>query len=166
MKEIHGLSSLRNSPFNEWETKIEIDETEQWETILLLAPFILDQLDDVAPWENPNVYLPTVFSSAQQKLQQAKECFQQRNKTEASKPLLFSLALFLDALFWMNHQPFISLNDLSETISSLQWKPINVIERVDFILQKPTLFHSSIQLEQLLDELIKVNAKRKIKAGE
>ncbi|WP_062198212.1 YpoC family protein [Massilibacterium senegalense] len=166
MKEMHSLASLRNSPFDQWGTKIKMDDTAQWDTILLLAPFMLDQLDGIAPWENPNAYLPTVFLSAQQKLQQAKECFQQRKKTEASKPLLFSLALFLDALFWMNHRRFVSLDDLSVIISSFQWKPINVVERVNFILQKPTLFHSSIQLEQLLDELIKVNVKRKIKAGE
>ncbi|WP_163100961.1 YpoC family protein [Peribacillus alkalitolerans] len=57
-------------------------------------------------------------------------------------------------LFWQNNQP-VNLKNWEHKTTLLYYKPINFIERMGFILSRPKLFHSFIQLSQLMEELTK-----------
>jgi hypothetical protein len=41
-------------------------------------------------------------------------------------------------------------------LSDLQRKPVNCEERLLFVINKPTQYHSFVQLQQLFDELEKI----------
>lgn len=68
-----------------------------------------------------------------------------------------ALAIFLQFLFWSNGQP-VKLNQLEESIELLEIKPINVNERIQFILQQPHSYHAYVQLNELMIEQQKILA--------
>lgn len=57
---------------------------------------------------------------------------------------------------------FILLTNQTERMEACIVKPINAEERIDFILSKPMLYHSFIQLSQLFDEQEKLHAKNRM----
>lgn len=153
----------RIGPYQIFQNTIYLEKKLHFEEALKITPFFIDNDKSFCPYEDPDLYLVTVFQEGKEKLTEATQYFQKRQKNKAKKPLLFSLALWIDSLYWMNYQRFQGFLTIYETMEQLEWKPINVEERIQFILSQSTLFHSSIQLEELYEELIKINAKRKSK---
>jgi hypothetical protein len=53
------------------------------------------------------------------------------------------------------------LNEWQEEMKRFKHKPINAEERLDFVIKKPAMYHSFIQLQQLFSECHKLYYKLK-----
>ncbi|MEH7454557.1 YpoC family protein [Gottfriedia acidiceleris] len=88
--------------------------------------------------------------------------FKQRNRNLACEPMIRGLANFISILTWINGQMLLNLNNLLLELDKLMIKPINLDERISFVLNQPDHYHSFIQLSGLYTELEKLYYKQKI----
>ena len=63
---------------------------------------------------------------------------------------------FLECLYWLNEKPVVLRNGLVD--SSLEIKPFNLEDRLQFILKRLNGYHSYKQLDELFKELEKHHA--------
>ena len=63
---------------------------------------------------------------------------------------------FLECLYWLNEKPVVLRNGLVD--SSLEIKPFNLEDRLQFILKRLNGYHSYKQLDELFKELEKQHA--------
>lgn len=89
------------------------------------------------------------------------ELHRQRKKEGTAEATQKGLELFLEFLYRSNDHPYNTDDRFS--FSGLEYKPVNLSERIDFILNRPGLFPSYIQLCELMVEQEKIFAKKKIK---
>ncbi|WP_052404788.1 YpoC family protein [Bacillus rubiinfantis] len=77
------------------------------------------------------------------------------------KPLMEEgISLFIQLLFLTNEIDFLPGTALDE--NQLTHKPVNLRERLDFIIARPQLYHSFRQLSELMAEMEKLQAKKMI----
>lgn len=88
---------------------------------------------------------------------QLEEQHRNRSQQEVIKLMKQGIHLFLQFLLKSNEREETSLNDLN--FSQLSLKPVNAAERIEFIKTRPALFHSFIQLSELMGELEKIYQK-------
>ncbi|MFD4706582.1 YpoC family protein [Gottfriedia sp. NPDC058432] len=88
--------------------------------------------------------------------------FKQRNRKLACEPMIRGLANFITILTWINGQMLLNLNNLLLELDKLKIKPINLDERISFVLNQPDHYHSFIQLSGLYTELEKLYYKQNI----
>ena len=120
--------------------------------MIQLFPFPeeLNQLDSIplmlTEWENIKIDLSKQF--------------QHRNQINTLIQMKKGIGLFIQILFWSNDitvkliEPF--------PWDELVFKPINLEERLGFIISRPQLFHSFRQLSELILEQEKLFAKNNI----
>ncbi|WP_442594471.1 YpoC family protein [Neobacillus sp. D3-1R] len=81
--------------------------------------------------------------------------FEKRDKKNTEAPMLKGIDLFQQLLFLCNNKEPINQFIKEEMIICFKWKPVNVFERLTFIQNKPNLYHSFVQLNELITEQIK-----------
>jgi hypothetical protein len=81
--------------------------------------------------------------------------FSNRDSVSARPVMYKAIALFKDFLFTTN-----GLNKESHSLVDCKIKPVNVVERLEFISSKPGLFHSYKQLAELFAEQEKQYARQ------
>jgi hypothetical protein len=113
-----------------------IDEKVNEEAISLL----------LADWNHVNAELEILYRNRDQK-----------NTIHGMKK---GIGLFIQFLFWVNEKA-INLKDF-EPLESLDIKPVNLDERLGFIIRRPSLYHSYRQLSELMIEQEKLYAKKNI----
>jgi hypothetical protein len=84
--------------------------------------------------------------------------FENRESDKILIPMEEGIEIFMNLLFLTNNNEW---NKDETAIIELQWKPVNVMERILFINKRPTLFHSFIQLSELFTEQEKQFNKKK-----
>jgi hypothetical protein len=107
-------------------------------------------LETIEPWKNPERYFPlllTEWGGLQEELQ---GFFQNREKEKTLLPMKQGIGYFLESVYWTNGVP-VSLETTID-VSMLQIKPVNASERLQFLMSKPTLYPSFIQLAELFAE--------------
>ena len=117
--------------------------------------FKLKKPIDYKPWKDRENSVPILFEVWQEQKDILTELFKKRDKHTSQKLMVQQIAVFLEALFWANQKPVNSLVTWKEEVKSLTIKPVNLIERFEFIMNGPDHYHSFIQLSQLFDELLK-----------
>ncbi|MFC7392666.1 YpoC family protein [Scopulibacillus cellulosilyticus] len=75
-----------------------------------------------------------------------------RNQQRAREPMCRSIANFIDLMFWMHHIPVKFEHEITDSFSLLSYRPINVEERLKFILERPDHYLSFVQLNELYTE--------------
>ncbi|WP_108671160.1 YpoC family protein [Peribacillus acanthi] len=106
------------------------------------------------PWESASS-IELLLEQWQSYYKSLHASFQKRD-FELLLPLMKKgIACCFSILFWTNKQP-VSLKNWQAMAESFTYKPINFSERMNFILSRPKLFHSFIQLSELMDELTKI----------
>jgi uncharacterized protein (DUF433 family) len=70
------------------------------------------------------------------------------------------IGLFIQFLYWSNDRQINSKEPVS--INQLVITPVNLDERLAYILSRPNLFHSYRQLSELMTEQAKQYAKKNI----
>ncbi|WP_453995497.1 YpoC family protein [Bacillus nitroreducens] len=88
--------------------------------------------------------------------------FQNREKAEIINLMKDAIDDFYNFLFLMNGKQVPADREKQEFLARLDYKPINLEERLQFVLNKPHQYHSFVQLNVLYLELLKLYAKTKI----
>lgn len=125
----------------------------------LIIPF-LEELDLDVPTENSNdsiSILLTEWNTIKAELEILYRNRDQRNTLHGMKK---GIGLFLQFLYGSNDSP-VTVKDL-KPLDSLKIIPVNLDERLGFIINRPNLFHSYRQLSELMTEQEKLYAKKKI----
>lgn len=101
------------------------------------------------PWENPESSIQLLLAKWKELRHQLETLFASREFTAAMVPMKWSIAIFIEMLFWTNNKPvFFPL----EKVQQFDFKPVNVQERLEFIISRPILYHSFVQLSELINE--------------
>lgn len=110
------------------------------------------------PWQNPTEFIPLVLDEWEKLEAQLQEQFKVRNKAGILPKMKKGIGLFIQLLFWSNERPA----ELKEPLifADFSYKPVNVGDRLAFILARPELFPSFSQLSQLFIEQEKLFAKK------
>ncbi|WP_066061061.1 YpoC family protein [Neobacillus soli] len=91
---------------------------------------------------------------------QLEELFRARDLKNVSEMMKTGITLFIQFLSWSNEKQ--ALLDDPKTFNQLEFKPVNLDERLLFINSRPNLYHSFRQLSELMIEQEKLFAKRNI----
>ena len=77
------------------------------------------------------------------------------------RKMVKALSLFMKLLFWSNGSP-VTLNNLKKDLGNLSIKPINIVDRLSFIMENPSLYPSFLQLSELFVEQHKAYYRNKV----
>ncbi|MDP4163947.1 MAG: hypothetical protein Q8898_12665 [Bacillota bacterium] len=121
----------------------------------------------IRPWEQPETAIPLVIKEWDHLKNVLEHLHSQRDQSTILIHMKKGIGLFLQFLYWSNDEA-VKLND-ETVIDNFIYKPVNVQERLNFLLSRPRLYHSFIQLAELIKEqekqfvikMIKKNASRK-----
>ncbi|WP_017727985.1 YpoC family protein [Halalkalibacterium ligniniphilum] len=152
-------------PFYEKQGTVECSDA-SFEAIIHSIPFYYDLEGTVAPWKEREHYVPKLFQYWEQSKPALELYYEARNAEAAKEPMLMATAAFVDALFWTNKQPVRKLVDIETDAKALSIKPINIEERLAFLLAAPNKYHSYVQLRAMMDELMKMYYKSVLLAHE
>lgn len=87
--------------------------------------------------------------------------FQRRETKLAKDPMIEFTDIYISCLFALNHKREEEVKDL-QVITQLERKPLNLSERLGFIIDSPNHYHAFIQLKELYIELLKMTARFEI----
>lgn len=152
--------------FSEEETELPPEGLHEW-TIISDGPYFAyeliywNDLDGFHPWKGSQKPIVDLFGQWAVIKGKAGMMFSERKAKEAKGLMIEGLSLFFSILFWLHHQP-VNLRSWKEHLGLFDFKPINTEERLSFILLRPALYHSYVQLGELFFELEKQYYKREI----
>lgn len=86
--------------------------------------------------------------------------YRNRDQKSTIQGMKKGIGLFIQFLFWGNEKE-INLKAF-EPLERLEIKPVNLDERLGFIIRRPNLYHSYRQLSELMVEQEKLYAKKNI----
>jgi hypothetical protein len=86
--------------------------------------------------------------------------YRNRDQKSTIQGMKKGIGLFIQFLCWGNEKE-INLKDF-EPLERLEIKPVNLDERLGFIIRRPNLYHSYRQLSELMVEQEKLYAKKNI----
>lgn len=138
----------------------EFAEIKNAEEMINIEPFYFDMLHQLniellhVPWNSPERYVPFVLEQWKKLNSIIISGYKNRNTNKSA--IIHALSLLTICLFWSNGKPVKSLHVKNMRISELKYKPVNCEERLRFVFQKPTQYHSYVQLQQLFTELEKI----------
>ncbi len=78
--------------------------------------------------------------------------FKRRDRAAARPKMIKSIGWFLSLLHWMEGRYVENLSDIVQSILKVTIQPVNLKERLSFVLEAPDHFQSFIQLSELFDE--------------
>jgi hypothetical protein len=122
--------------------------------------FFYNGIQTIKPWINPDETIPILFKEWQKVKDQLNVLYHEREQKNIVQNMKKGIGLFIQLLFWSNGKP-VQLKEPS-AFSEMDFKPINVQERLEFIISRPKLFHSFIQLSELMTEQEKHYMKKSI----
>ncbi|WP_078546142.1 YpoC family protein [Litchfieldia alkalitelluris] len=153
-------SSFYHSLYYDKQSIISLDcelKEQQIKRLLKEFPFIFDILEEVGdkfpkPWEDRNQMIPILLESWSETSDMLSNLFKRRVRNETRGPMLQSISLYIQFLYWVNEQAVPGLQNIVSDMLKLEYTPINIEERMAFILSRPDSYHAYIQVSQLFEE--------------
>lgn len=130
-------------------------------------PFIYEsiqlrnQLTKTIP-ENSDQIIQKMFDDWKAESEQLTNYFKERNRKLTYQPIIRGLANFISIITWINNVLLEDLDDVLNGLGDLKNVPVNLIERITFVMNQPDHYHSFIQLSGLYVEIEKLYYKKKI----
>ncbi|KWW11305.1 hypothetical protein AS888_01880 [Peribacillus simplex] len=115
-----------------------------------------------SPWTKGAVHVKEVLEKWKQLDSECRLLFSERKAGQTLGLMKRGLSLFLTAVFWLHGRPVV-LSAWQEQMESFHTIPVNVAERLTFILSRPAFFPSYRQLSELFQEFEKQYVKYMIK---
>lgn len=81
-----------------------------------------------------------------------RDCFHKRNRDKARPMMLKFTSIYIQTMFWLTKTRVPQLQNITDELEKLPFAPMNLKERMDFVLQAPDHHHSFTTLVQLFDE--------------
>ncbi|WP_227936233.1 YpoC family protein [Alkalihalobacillus deserti] len=154
--------SFQVQPFYYQKTIYLPDLNRSFKDICRAVPFYYDMVEEEIFWKNKHDIIPVIFEWWNEEEQTLTSLYRERNSKKAKPIMITMIAAFIDCLFWMNNKKLTGLNQLKEALAPFKFKPVNCVERLDFLLLNPSQFHSFTQLRALFLEMKKIYAKMKV----
>ena len=153
--------------FSEESVRINQNEVKVWNEASSCTTFPYDfvyfhGIEAYHPWEYAEKHVPFLLNEWKKIDVECQNLFSERKTKQALEPMKEGIALFFTLIFWIHSQP-VQLKDWEHIVNQLAIKPVNLVERLSFIVQRPALYHSFIQLSELFRELEKHYVKSMIK---
>ncbi|KOP83206.1 hypothetical protein LIS82_18010 [Cytobacillus solani] len=155
---ILSIPNELNNPFFFSANERMTVEKSQLQNMVLNIPFLYEaafyaNIEALKPWQSHENSIPLIKSEWDTEKNKLEQIFTKRNYKDAIVPMKKGIGLFLQFVYWANDQPVHFGMPLSS--KSLKVQPVNLEERIGFIIQRPALYHSFIQLNELLIEMEK-----------
>lgn len=120
-------------------------------------PFLYEAAESIGlvvwkPWEHADISIPAILKEWEKIKIELNYKFSNRDNQAASPLMKMGISFFYEMLFWCNRNP-VTLEDHHSF--DLQIKPVNVDERLNFILTHVNNYHSFVQLSELFIEMMK-----------
>jgi hypothetical protein len=109
------------------------------------------------PWTNPEQFVALIQDEWFNVRPIIEEMHHQRKKDGIKEAMKKGIGLFLQFLYWSNGKPVFLKEQL--VFGKIRIKPVNLEERIGFIIARPSLYHSYVQLCELMIEQEKLFAK-------
>ncbi|ANB58170.1 hypothetical protein GFC29_1440 [Anoxybacillus sp. B7M1] len=124
--------------------------------------FYYDIVDSAyVPWEKAEQTIPALLKLWNEEKAQLQVLFaEKRNRTLVQKPMVRGLSYFIMLLFWMNQSKVTQLRMWQKAVEALPLKPMNCMERLQFIFQRCDTYPSFVQLNELFEEAAKLFYKK------
>lgn len=117
--------------------------------------------DHRTPWKSGEEAIKKIIQDWQECHNKVAELFQARKNKDAKPLMVKGISLFIKLLFWSNEVP-VDLSNLDGRLEMLVAKPVNIQDRLQFLMVRPTLHHSFIQLSELMIEQEKIYYKHQV----
>ncbi len=139
--------------------KLQAESIQVWDVKLLDFGFPYDELGDgYEPWEDFVSVQADLWAEWEAIAEGTEERLAKRQTKEIGPYMQKGIILFLSILFWSN-KTSVHLDNLEEEIRILSHKPVNVDERIGYILNRPNTYPAYMQLKSLMEEQKKMVAK-------
>ncbi|TKC19683.1 YpoC family protein [Robertmurraya kyonggiensis] len=106
--------------------------------------------ESIKPWETPEESIAALLEQWTSLNQELHVLFERRAQKEAKPVMEKGINLFIEFLHWSNERPVEATTKID--FAGLKTKPVNIGERLNFIIARPTLFQSYMQLAELFIE--------------
>lgn len=104
----------------------------------------------IKPWATPEESVGALLEQWAILNKELHVLFEKRAQKEAKPVMEKGISLFIEFLHWSNEKPAEETTEIDYT--GLKTKPVNIGERLNFIISRPTLFQSYMQLAELFVE--------------
>lgn len=157
------------APYFRKDEIITMQADDSLKEVLLKQPLLFDIYDylqmetTVKPWEKKSQYIPVLSENWQETMPNIIELFKARNRKQALLPMKKMILTFIAMLYWTNGISVPGLLKITDQVKELTVKPVNIEERLEFILSVPNQYHAFTQLKTLFSELEKKYAVLKLK---
>jgi hypothetical protein len=125
----------------------------------LIIPF-LEELQLEVPTENSSDSISLLLTEWNTIKAELEILYRNRDQKNTLHGMKKGIGLFLRFLYWSNDS-HVKVKEL-KPLDSLEIIPVNLDERLGFIINRPNLFHSYRQLSELMMEQEKLYAKTNI----
>ncbi|MEH6994624.1 YpoC family protein [Neobacillus drentensis] len=125
----------------------------------LIIPF-LEELELEGLNENVDQAISNLLSDWERIKVELEGLYRNRDQKSTLQGMKKGIGLFIQFLYWSNDRQINSKEPIS--INQLVISPVNLDERLAYILSRPNLFHSYRQLSELMTEQAKQYAKKNI----
>lgn len=138
---------------------IKAESLKEWDPMLMECGFPYDELKGgYEPWQHVAAIQADIWSEWEAISKEAEELLAKRQTKEIEPYMKKAIVLFLSILFWSNDQS-VNVDQLDDELAGLAYKPVNVDERMSYILQRPNTYPAYMQLKSLMEEQKKLVAK-------
>ncbi|WP_227395303.1 YpoC family protein [Jeotgalibacillus aurantiacus] len=123
--------------------------------------FIEDMIaraEEETPWDDIEKLIPVIIGEWKRLADVMRPLFEDRPK-ETHDLMVKGLSLFLTLLFWTNEK-YVNVYDWESELDHLEVKIVNPKERIQFVLKRPAVYFSFIQLDEMMTEMHKMAAKK------
>lgn len=153
--------------FSENSISIDKDKVKEWMKPSAFTNFPYELaffrgIEAYRPWLYAEKHIPELLRHWKSIDGECEKLFSNRKTKLTLEPMKEGIALFFVMLYWIHNKP-VMLQDWDHIVAELSIKPVNLVERLTFIIQRPTTYHAFVQLNELFLELEKHYAKSKIK---
>ncbi|MBU9714636.1 YpoC family protein [Evansella tamaricis] len=105
------------------------------------------------PWHNPEKIRNIIMTSWKQTgIPRLKDCFNQRDRVSAKPLMLKYLSFYIQLMHWIQGQPVHDIRNVPTDLSQREFSPMNITDRLSFILTSPDHHHSFTTLIQIFEE--------------
>jgi hypothetical protein len=106
--------------------------------------------DTVKPWEAIEKFLPDFYLAWEELHGEIKTLFDNRNNKDTVVPMKRGIGYLIELIFWTNGLPAQKKDQFD--FETLNIKPVNIAERLQFLMRKPNIYPSFAQLNELMEE--------------
>ena len=158
-----NIPELNLEPFNFEYNQLDKNDFLRWNNDIFNFGFPYEYYyfkgnDLYRPWEDFSVIREQLTNEWAEIVRQLEIMFANREKQEIKPYLLKGIVLYVSFMYWSNQVP-VNLCGFPACLKELKGKPVNVEERLPFILARPYFYPSFMQLKSLMEEQIKIAAK-------